>query len=126
MIRRPPRSTRTDTLFPYTTLFRSRVRGQIVLFAERHRQAPPDRIPRDTCAIDATADHQNVRVVVQASPRACPAKVRVRTLPRHRQPPAPARQLQRDPSPQKYPTALSAERPFRMAKAPPTREAFPG
>src|SRR3546814_6552874 len=34
MIRRPPRSTRTDTLFPYTTLFRSgrgedrRARGQ--------------------------------------------------------------------------------------------------
>src|SRR3546814_2374475 len=29
MIRRPPRSTRTDTLFPYTTLFRSFVyRGQ--------------------------------------------------------------------------------------------------
>src|SRR3546814_2380241 len=27
MIRRPPRSTRTDTLFPYTTLFRSRVRA---------------------------------------------------------------------------------------------------
>src|SRR3546814_5457141 len=25
MIRRPPRSTRTDTLFPYTTLFRSEV-----------------------------------------------------------------------------------------------------
>src|SRR3546814_12798641 len=30
MIRRPPRSTRTDTLFPYTTLFRS-------LAAERER-----------------------------------------------------------------------------------------
>src|SRR3546814_8724059 len=28
MIRRPPRSTRTDTLFPYTTLFRSPRRGQ--------------------------------------------------------------------------------------------------
>src|SRR3546814_4307255 len=27
MIRRPPRSTRTDTLFPYTTLFRSEVAG---------------------------------------------------------------------------------------------------
>src|SRR3546814_10092547 len=27
MIRRPPRSTRTDTLFPYTTLFRSSRRG---------------------------------------------------------------------------------------------------
>src|SRR3546814_16236390 len=29
MIRRPPRSTRTDTLFPYTTLFRSRLRALI-------------------------------------------------------------------------------------------------
>src|SRR3546814_5388514 len=28
MIRRPPRSTRTDTLFPYTTLFRSRRRAR--------------------------------------------------------------------------------------------------
>src|SRR3546814_20908760 len=28
MIRRPPRSTRTDTLFPYTTLFRSKL-GEI-------------------------------------------------------------------------------------------------
>src|SRR3546814_18342735 len=27
MIRRPPRSTRTDTLFPYTTLFRSLARA---------------------------------------------------------------------------------------------------
>src|SRR3546814_4553459 len=33
MIRRPPRSTRTDTLFPYTTLFRS------------HRRAPGREIP---------------------------------------------------------------------------------
>src|SRR3546814_2767273 len=31
MIRRPPRSTRTDTLFPYTTLFRSSLRrGELV------------------------------------------------------------------------------------------------
>src|SRR3546814_3933581 len=29
MILRPPRSTRTDTLFPYTTLFRSQTAGQI-------------------------------------------------------------------------------------------------
>src|SRR3546814_10891016 len=28
MIRRPPRSTRTDTLFPYTTLFRSDLRDR--------------------------------------------------------------------------------------------------
>src|SRR3546814_4829313 len=30
MIRRPPRSTRTDTLFPYTTLFRSALLAQPV------------------------------------------------------------------------------------------------
>src|SRR3546814_15528061 len=30
MIRRPPRSTRTDTLLPYTTLFRSPVREQLL------------------------------------------------------------------------------------------------
>src|SRR3546814_19505831 len=29
MIRRPPRSTRTDTLFPYTTLFRSKRHGLV-------------------------------------------------------------------------------------------------
>src|SRR3546814_13660271 len=29
MIRRPPRSTRTDTLFPYTTLFRSVIERQL-------------------------------------------------------------------------------------------------
>src|SRR3546814_8230053 len=32
LIRRPPRSTRTDTLFPYTTLFRSGWFGQYALF----------------------------------------------------------------------------------------------
>src|SRR3546814_6399933 len=43
MIRRPPRSTRTDTLFPYTTLFRSLLRrvslllGRRVLAEERQR-----------------------------------------------------------------------------------------
>src|SRR3546814_14897006 len=36
MIRRPPRSTRTDTLFPYTTLVRSDVRRSIAFAAERH------------------------------------------------------------------------------------------
>src|SRR3546814_19961416 len=29
MIRRPPRSTRTDTLFPYTTLFRSQIPAEV-------------------------------------------------------------------------------------------------
>src|SRR3546814_1658413 len=31
MIRRPPRSTRTDTLFPYTTLFRSLLRAEALI-----------------------------------------------------------------------------------------------
>src|SRR3546814_1646377 len=37
MIRRPPRSTRTDTLFPYTTLFRSGS-GELDLVVESARQ----------------------------------------------------------------------------------------
>src|SRR3546814_9887129 len=39
MIRRPPRSTRTDTLFPYTTLFRS-VFGVIGAGARAHEAGP--------------------------------------------------------------------------------------
>src|SRR3546814_5828250 len=41
MIRRPPRSTRTDTLFPYTTLFRSL---QSRLLALRQRGVAGDQI----------------------------------------------------------------------------------
>src|SRR3546814_13933278 len=54
MIRRPPRSTRTDTLFPYTTLFRSPLRPHQ---AQPHgpamtldRDATPTRPPRTTLA----------------------------------------------------------------------------
>src|SRR3546814_15881258 len=36
MIRRPPRSTRTDTLFPYTTLFRSLRQEEVAANAARH------------------------------------------------------------------------------------------
>src|SRR3546814_7820609 len=45
MIRRPPRSTRTDTLFPYTTLFRSTIGGRIR--EEPLSDPPPDRQTRD-------------------------------------------------------------------------------
>src|SRR3546814_2852342 len=38
MIRRPPRSTRTDTLFPYTTLFRSAGDARLVLAAVAARR----------------------------------------------------------------------------------------
>src|SRR3546814_11949522 len=43
MIRRPPRSTRTDTLFPYTTLFRSVRRGE----THRGPRPGPDHRARD-------------------------------------------------------------------------------
>src|SRR3546814_17294691 len=38
MIRRPPRSTRTDTLFPYTTLFRSAMLGALPFITVREQQ----------------------------------------------------------------------------------------
>src|SRR3546814_18214050 len=67
MIRRPPRSTRTDTLFPYTTLFRSHrihydrdyardvegyagllVHGPLIatLLLDHAQRAAPDIVPR--------------------------------------------------------------------------------
>src|SRR3546814_10204515 len=40
MIRRPPRSTRTDTLFPYTTLFRSASKRRALLWSPPEAGAP--------------------------------------------------------------------------------------
>src|SRR3546814_10973110 len=48
MIRRPPRSTRTDTLFPYTTLFRS---ARADAARRRHRLGP--RLPPDSARLGA-------------------------------------------------------------------------
>src|SRR3546814_12140403 len=49
MIRRPPRSTRTDTLFPYTTLFRSADRVEI----DREAEARGTTAEAEHRAIDA-------------------------------------------------------------------------
>src|SRR3546814_2943921 len=55
MIRRPPRSTRTDTLFPYTTLFRSNGQGKV----------PPPR-----CGQRGTVGrHADSRLGAEAEPR---------------------------------------------------------
>src|SRR3546814_2454567 len=44
MIRRPPKSTRTDTLLPYTTLFRSAISGRPpAMWFFRARRSPPSR-----------------------------------------------------------------------------------
>src|SRR3546814_14314211 len=48
MIRRPPRSTRTDTLFPYTTLFRSLRKG---ITASSRQQPKLDNALKDSQAL---------------------------------------------------------------------------
>src|SRR3546814_16907726 len=55
MIRRPPRSTRTDTLFPYTTLFRSnpvKVHGCIGRFKWTSRSSDRDARSQLQCFRD--------------------------------------------------------------------------
>src|SRR3546814_296294 len=49
MIRRPPRSTRTDTLFPYTTLFRSSASHQ-----ERLTMRNQQDVASMSCPVDGT------------------------------------------------------------------------
>src|SRR3546814_18151260 len=57
MIRRPPRSTRTDTLFPYTTLFRSQGQpGAKRCETEYEQQDSPDK-----CTDMQTVDRQQMR-----------------------------------------------------------------
>src|SRR3546814_3110038 len=46
MLRRPPRSTRTDTLFPYTTLFRSVPRATDSSHKDEATPAAPEIAPR--------------------------------------------------------------------------------
>src|SRR3546814_2881675 len=69
MIRRPPRSTRTDTLFPYTTLFRSDADAadrQAVRAAAAHRPRPrtghgqEDRLPDKRRSEEHTSELQSL------------------------------------------------------------------
>src|SRR3546814_2211481 len=48
MVRRPPRSTRTDTLFPYPTLFRSREGLRYSLFSATVVVSDSEQPDRDT------------------------------------------------------------------------------
>src|SRR3546814_15297718 len=77
MIRRPPRSTRTDTLFPYTTLFRSRVAG---LRPDRRQLSRPDgagisRNPRPADPGTAPAALRRHAVLLPALCRWCGAEI---------------------------------------------------
>src|SRR3546814_20150375 len=58
MIRRPPRSTRTDTLFPYTTLFRSKNTTKLGYKDQRELDQLPARI--DALAAEAAALEQKL------------------------------------------------------------------
>src|SRR3546814_9623714 len=59
MIRRPPRSTRTDTLFPYTTLFRSPAarRGDADRLRGAYRGAAARYRPRDGRPVGRSEEH---------------------------------------------------------------------
>src|SRR3546814_19200329 len=67
MIRRPPRSTRTDTLFPYTTLFRSpRPKPQTELFTNYQLPSIDLLAPapdRPAGQIDKAALERNARLL---------------------------------------------------------------
>src|SRR3546814_5148578 len=63
MIRRPPRSTRTDTLFPYTTLFRSGIRQQ---FAPIFNGLAAKGITRDNIVIAWPFTTQNATATLKA------------------------------------------------------------
>src|SRR3546814_5169627 len=56
MIRRPPRSTRTDTLFPYTTLVRSLSSVIVVVLGSELRVCNPTLPKIATVATDRPAD----------------------------------------------------------------------
>src|SRR3546814_2979399 len=65
MIRRPPRSTRTDTLFPYTTLFRSPAARSAaapdVGGRTRHLSSSARAGDRDSARIDDRIDYREAR-----------------------------------------------------------------
>src|SRR3546814_9231518 len=61
MIRRPPRSTRTDTLFPYTTLFRSAAAGHGVELSHPCAGSAGFRRGDTGCAVAADIQHLPAR-----------------------------------------------------------------
>src|SRR3546814_3243019 len=57
MTRRPPRSTRTDTLFPYTTLFRSHLQHRVVARERWHRRQVDLELGRQRVPVNELAVH---------------------------------------------------------------------
>src|SRR3546814_7348477 len=63
MLRRPPKSTRTDTLFPYTTLFRSQLQARHACLDDLAR-IEPHLVKRIAAHPGHVADHAMRPVVV--------------------------------------------------------------
>src|SRR3546814_13886882 len=62
MIRRPPGSTRTDTLFPYTTLFRSckTTRQRLVTYVVRNQESGETLQVGSSCLKDFTGQYTTI------------------------------------------------------------------
>src|SRR3546814_20130075 len=94
MIRRPPRSTRTDTLFPYTTLFRSKTAAleqlstdeQAVAFEPSPLSQPLQSLCPEAPASDAIAIWTPIS----------PASMADRLMPRARKTPRRSAKIRRD------------------------------
>src|SRR3546814_18971012 len=67
MIRRPPRSTRTDTLFPYTTLFRSE-RRRCRHDAARHEKSPYPLPEGRRVSRAGAAGHRSITLSFRSAP----------------------------------------------------------
>src|SRR3546814_5041615 len=79
MNRRPPSSTRTDTLFPYPTLFRSAVLGQVAAADQMVRRHQAQRLAADDpCAIElAAAEQHQAEAMIVVQRRGEPATARM-------------------------------------------------
>src|SRR3546814_1445109 len=64
MIRRPPRSTRTDTLFPYTTLFRSDEGGASTRILN---QDEIDSLLGFDASVEDDADKAGIRAIINSA-----------------------------------------------------------
>src|SRR3546814_4677438 len=80
MRRRPPRSTRTDTLFPYTTLFRSGESPCQISDCLRHAVSPSKKKARvaagQCCQVECRAIRRRSREKLRRHPHPRPGRLR--------------------------------------------------
>src|SRR3546814_14611002 len=84
MLRRPPRSTRTDTLFPYTTLFRSMNAGdrdnaeaKVAHVAPADTLTPADRYQELFVEVQMSCVFDDSKTFVDCAPRRDPEQIQI-------------------------------------------------